>query len=342
MQLLDAGVVLIVFAISCLLTLVLRRRALSKGMLDVPNSRSSHSVPTPRGGGLAIVVAAELAAAYLWVRGQITPGLFAVLFLGGGAVAAIGYADDARGLKARTRFIVHLLAATGAVVLLGGAALGTAVLPAFPAAVGLLVLVLAACWSVNLFNFMDGIDGIAASEFVFVCLAAAGLMVISRGFDGTASLLVLLAAATAGFLVWNWAPAKIFMGDVGSGFLGYLIAVLALYCSSIEGLSIWTWMILYSIFVADSTVTLMRRMVNGARWYEAHRSHAYQHLSRRWNSHSRVCWAMGAVNVLLVAPLAYLSDRFPQYGMSMALALLGCWGLLFWLLSAGKPSGKSH
>lgn len=335
MQLVDVFVLLTLFGASGALTALLRRRAVKNGMLDIPNTRSSHSIPTPRGGGLAIMVGIEVAAIYFWTRGQLDAALLTSLLMGGGAVAGVGYVDDVRGLKARTRFAIHAVAAFLAVVLLGGSALSFTVFPVLPVVLGLFILVLAICWSVNLFNFMDGIDGIAASQFMFVCLAAAGLVWSSRGPSASVGLLLACAAAAGGFLIWNWAPAKIFMGDVGSGFLGYVIAVLALSFTAKEQLPLWTWVVLHAVFIADATVTLVRRAWSGGKWFEAHRSHGYQRLSRRWASHARVCQTLWALDLLLLPP-AYWSTLHPDASLWIALASLGILGCLLYLLGAGR------
>src|SRR5690606_7293985 len=131
-------------------------------------------------------------------------------------------------------------------------------------------------WMINLYNFMDGIDGIAATETVMVC-ALAGILLLASGASIIAWTAWALAAACLGFLRWNWAPAQIFMGDVGSGFLGYCIAMLAIVSSREGSFPLWVWLILLGAFVVDAGVTLLRRMKQRLKWYEAHHSHAYQH-----------------------------------------------------------------
>ena len=320
------------------LTGAVRRHALRTGVLDVPNARSSHSLPTPRGGGLAIVVATCLTAVYLWLADRsITPMLALAVVAGGGLVAGVGYIDDRAGLGAGVRFGAHLAAAVLAVTFLGARQLGAAVFPVLPDLLTIAMLVVAVVWTLNLFNFMDGIDGIAAAEAAFVAGSAAWLASRGGASAGVTTLMWGATGASLGFLVWNWAPARIFMGDVGSGFLGYLLAVLAL-ASVLEGaLSVWTWLILASLFVADATVTLLRRVMRGERWYSAHRSHAYQWLSRRWNSHSRVTSLFGLVNVALVLPLAWWSAAVPARAPGIALATIAVAMVAALACGAGRP-----
>jgi Fuc2NAc and GlcNAc transferase len=190
-------------------------------------------------------------------------------------------------------------------------------------ALGYLFGTLVIVWSLNLFNFMDGIDGIAASEAVFIGVAGGVLVLVGGGSVALATLCLVLAAACSGFLWWNWAPAKIFMGDVGSGFLGFSIAVLALGVARDQPAGPFVWLILGGVFVVDATVTLMRRLWRRERLYEAHRSHAYQCLARRWQSHRRVTLTVTAVNVFWLFPWATLATLYPVHAGWAALAAVG-------------------
>jgi Fuc2NAc and GlcNAc transferase len=179
---------------------------------------------------------------------------------------------------------------------------------------GYVLGVLGVVWTLNLFNFMDGIDGIAASEAVFVG-GGAILLGLHTASTDVAAVACILCAASAGFLIWNWPPAKIFMGDVGSGYLGYVIAVLAMAATLDNPVAVWVWLILGGVFFVDATVTLARRSLMGERLHEAHRSHAYQWLARRWRSHRRVTLSVLAVNVFWLLPAAWLAMRYPQFAV---------------------------
>jgi Fuc2NAc and GlcNAc transferase len=307
-------VVLVAFTIAVIATGFMRRYALQRNLIDIPNLRSSHASPTPRGGGVAIVVAFFVAALLLAFFGLMDPMLLGVLLIGGGAMALVGYLDDRRHLRASVRFGVHLAAAVLAVILLGG-------IPEHALAnwglhgvwIGGLIAVLILVWTTNLFNFMDGLDGIAGSEAVFVSGAGAWLSWYAGGLLGLTAIMACLAAASLGFLRWNWPPAHIFMGDVGSGFLGFSLAVLGLVASQKGIFPIEAWAILGGVFLVDATVTLIRRVIRGDRWFNAHRSHAYQHLARRWKGHLPVTILIMLINAFWLLPLAILATRFPSH-----------------------------
>jgi len=310
---------------SALLTGLVRRLALSHGVLDVPNQRSSHQTPTPRGGGAAIVAASTTALLALALIGIISTDLLWAI-AGGLGVACVGFLDDRSGLSARVRLSVHILAAVWALFWLGGLPPlllgGHLYVLGWP---GYLLGTLGIVWVLNLFNFMDGIDGIAASEALFIVLAAAVLALYNQEVTGLTLAYVAFGAACCGFLLWNWPPAKIFMGDVGSGYVGYVLAVFALAATREAPVSLWSWLILGGVFFVDATVTLARRVARGERVYQAHRSHAYQWLARRWGSHRRVTIAVTLLNVLWLLPCALLAtaqpDRAPLI-TGVALALL--------------------
>jgi Fuc2NAc and GlcNAc transferase len=226
-------------------------------------------------------------------------------------------------LRARARLAVHLAAAIAVIVVLGGlpedqmARWGMAALWA-----GSIFSVLVLVWGTNLFNFMDGIDGIAASEAIFFSVAGAWLSWPTGDLGMSVSLLGV-AAATLGFLAWNWPPARIFMGDVGSGFLGFMITALAILASRRGGTPIEVWPILGGVFLVDATTTLIRRILRGDAFMEPHNTHAFQHLARRFNSHTRVTLMVIGVNVLWLYPWAYYVNQHPQHGpLCVAAALL--------------------
>jgi len=304
-----------VAAMAALLTGMLRRYAIGAGLIDRPNARSSHSIPTPRGGGLAIVVTSIAALALLCVLHRVPGRLFASLAGGAAAVAVVGFIDDRYTLPARVRFAVHLCAAVWCLAWLGG--LPSLLIGGGPVHLGWFGYVLGTLgivWVLNLFNFMDGIDGIAASEAVFITGAGALLGTTVAG-SGAVAAAVVVCAACIGFLVWNWPPAKIFMGDVGSGFLGYMIAALALAATTENPVSMWVWLILGGTFFVDATVTLFVRSLHGERIHEAHRSHAYQWIARRRGSHLFVTVSMLVINVCWLLPAAWLAQHYPAFAV---------------------------
>jgi len=309
LELAATGVCTLLASVS--MTGVIRWFALSHGLIDVPNERSSHRTPTPRGGGASIVVSTTVALGVLsWLRA--VPAELVIALSGGGmAVAVVGLLDDQQRVSAPLRFVVHVMAAVWAVAWLGGLPpvrvgdnLITFGWPGYPLAV------LGIVWVLNLFNFMDGIDGIAASEGTFV--AWTGAMLGPGQSSGVAAAGLILGAACLGFLPWNWKPARIFMGDVASGYVGYVIAVLALAAAQHDPVALWVWLILGATFFVDATVTLLRRLRRREHVSQAHRTHAYQWLARRWGSHAKVTSAAMLINVLWLLPCAICAVRWPE------------------------------
>ncbi len=295
-----------VFALSWCLTLFLRRYALARSLIDVPNERSSHSIPTPRGGGVAIVVSLALALPVLGGLGLLTSDILWGVLGAGLLVAVIGFADDHGHIAARWRLLGHFIAALWALYWLQGLPaimfFGQAIdLGWIGNGIALIYLV----WMLNLYNFMDGIDGLASAEAICACLGMGGVYILI-GHGELLWPVMVLAAAVAGFLFWNFPPAKIFMGDAGSGFLGFFLAALAIHAAGAAPELFWSWMIMLGVFIVDATWTLLRRLVRGDEVSQAHRSHAYQYASRRFASHKVVTLSVVAINVLWLAPLAII------------------------------------
>ncbi len=337
-----SGLVVMLLGSAAGLSWLLTGRVMTYGrrrLMDLPNDRSSHEQPTPRGGGLAIVIAFSLSLLILFAAGLLPWPLLMVLsaLL---PLAVVGFIDDHGHVSARWRFLLQAMAAGWALYWLGGIEtlrvndVSLALGPVAGLLAGLFMV-----WMLNLFNFMDGIDGIAASETLSVGLMAALLLTLGTGIGLTATgwVALALAAASGGFLVWNWPPARIFMGDVGSGVLGFVLAVLALWSAIHEELSLVVWLILAGVFLVDATLTLLIRMLRGERWYEAHRSHAFQHAARRWGSHRAITLSVLAINVGWLLPLAWLAAKHPAWELALlALALLPL-TLLAYRLGAGRP-----
>ncbi|MFJ7315178.1 glycosyltransferase family 4 protein [Pseudomonas sp. NPDC098747] len=302
-----SGFLLTVFVASLMLTYALRQYALANSLIDIPNSRSSHSIPTPRGGGVAIVVSFLIALPVSYKLQLVDFPTMIGLCGAGGLVAMLGFADDHGHIAARWRLVGHFAAAGWALFWLGGEAQISLVgyLIGLNWITGILLAVYLV-WMLNLYNFMDGIDGLASVEAISVCLCACLVYWVS-GYYALMWTPFLLVACVAGFLCWNFPPARIFMGDAGSGFLGLMVGLLAIIsCSKMPDL-LWCWLILLGVFIVDATWTLLRRLARGDRIYEAHRSHAYQYASRHHGSHKTVVYAVLAINLLWLTPLAVMT-----------------------------------
>lgn len=326
-------------ALAFMLTALLRRYALARSLMDVPNERSSHSIPTPRGGGVAIVLVYMLGLFIARESGlEVTDYTFWALIGAGGGTALLGFLDDHGHIAARWRLLGHFTAAIWALYWLGG--LPPLALFGSEWQLGWVGHVLAALylvWMLNLYNFMDGIDGLASCEAICVCLSAALLCVVS-GIQGESVVLpLLLAAAVFGFLLWNFPPAKIFMGDAGSGFLGLVLGVLSLQAGWASAELLWGWLILLGVFIVDATYTLAHRLFRGERVYEAHRSHAYQFASRHYGRHLPVTLAVVAINLLWLLPIAMMVVNGWLDGVLGLLLAYIPLGALAWHFRAGMP-----
>lgn len=322
------------------LTALWGRYAPRFGLLDLPNSRSSHAAATPAGGGVGIVAACSGAAAWLATRALGASAAddavaIAVLVALALPLAWVGLRDDRQGVSPWLRLAVQLVV-VGA--LLGALAVTWPGAAARAAPVWCLLCLALFCgvWWINLFNFMDGIDGLAAVQVVSM-LTCAALLAAWRvpGANGSAIwwLMLCVVAATVGFLALNWSPAKVFMGDVGSTWLAFTVFALALTTVQRGWLSVASWSILAAVFVSDATVTLLRRLLRGEKVWQAHRSHAYQRLARRVSAdrtvaHRAVGLLVLAINLCWLAPLAAASLCQPLWapvwlGLAYGPLLLG-------------------
>ncbi|MGF6667106.1 MraY family glycosyltransferase [Pseudomonas monsensis] len=306
----------IVAGVSFFLTSRLRNYALSRSLMDIPNARSSHSTPTPRGGGVAIVVAFLFASGLLFYFDEIPLANFLGMTVAATAIAVIGFMDDHGHIAARWRLLGHFTAAVWLLGWMGGfppiALFGVHVDMGWA---GHVLAALYLVWLLNLYNFMDGIDGIASVEAMCACLGAC-LLYWLAGLNNLIGGPLLLAASVAGFLYWNFPPAKIFMGDAGSGFLGIVLGGLSLQGAWVSAPMLWAWLILLGVFIVDATFTLFRRFFRGEKVHEAHRSHAYQFASRRFSRHLPVTIGVGMINLFWLLPIAVCVTRFGLDGAS--------------------------
>jgi UDP-N-acetylmuramyl pentapeptide phosphotransferase/UDP-N-acetylglucosamine-1-phosphate transferase len=271
---------------SLALTGLLRRWLLARAILDRPNERSSHIAPTPRGGGIALL------AVLLPAWAIAAPGLWPVLLAALG-LAGIGWWDDLRGIAPWPR-----LAAQAVAVAIGLGQTGPITQGLLPPALDLALAGLLWLWFVNLFNFMDGIDGIAGVEAATIGLGLAVIALSFAGFADLAAPALALVGAALGFLYWNWHPAKLFLGDVGSQALGYLIGFLLL-----EAASRGAWaaaLILPLYFLVDATWTLARRTAAGEHILAAHAQHIYQRAVRLGRRHDEVVQPLLLTNLVLI------------------------------------------
>lgn len=328
---------IVFFILTLLFTGYMRHYALKKNIIDNPNERSSHSVPTPRGGGVAVVCSYLLALAVLIYSQQLTVHIGLTLMVAGFVIALLGFLDDHGHINSMLRLAIHFFVAIGTVISLGGFAEVTIFNGMQLGFIANIIAVLFLVWLLNLYNFMDGINGIASVEAITTTVSMAILYYVFN-LSLNSDLLLLLAACVSGFLLWNFPKAKIFMGDACSGFLGLTLGILALIALK-ENLALFcAWIICLGVFVVDATYTLIKRVLNGHKMYDAHRSHSYQILSRRWGSHTPVTLIVAAINLFWLFPIAYMTViqqwAYPELAVLIAyLPLI----LLAFKLKAGNP-----
>lgn len=328
-MLISVAIAFLMFVLACGFTFLSLRYAVNGGLMDMPNHRTSHIAPTPRGGGIAITLCLLLGAAFLQAFSPASHVALSALLGGGGLIALLGYVDDHRHVPAPIRFFLQIVAALWMIFWIGGSEFTWIGEHGFNLGIfGVPCVVLAAVWLINLYNFMDGIDGYAAVEAIFVALVSLFLF-WHVGNNFMALLALILAVACGGFLVWNWPPAKIFMGDVGSTFLGFTFACFAIVGSSINHISPLYWILALSVFVADATYTLLQRLIYDSSWYKPHRTHAFQRLIQLGYTHKQVCHRLLMFNGFVLFPCLFVSVYFPQYLLGMVIMvyvfLFFCW-----------------
>jgi len=306
--------------VTAILTAPVRLWLLRHRQLDLPDARRSHVAPTPRGGGLAIVVTLVLAW-LLWpgARTGWWPLMTCVVLM-----AVVGWFDDRHQLPVRLRFVVQLFIAAGLLAAVGG--LNTVGLFGWQLNAPWLWTPLggiAVIWLINLYNFMDGADGMAAGQGLWAGLVSSLLFEV-QGQPDLATFAIAAAGAWGGFLFWNRPPAGIFMGDVGSLALGVMIAACAVTGASTGAISIWVSFMISSVFVVDATATLLSRVARGERWYTPHRQHAYQRLLAMGWSHGQVFGLYALINLFVVLPVILAAVRWPRLdtGLAAGLALV--------------------
>ncbi|MAT51888.1 MAG: glycosyl transferase [Porticoccaceae bacterium] len=341
------------FIASFLLTAFTRRLALRASWIDSPNHRSSHLEPTPKAGGIGFAI--PFCVLLLWAststRGPMGIPL-AILSTGAAGLALIGFLDDRKDIPAKWRLAMQLGVGTALLASFWQIPFTDPGSPTWLRVFITLSCLFWLCWMTNLYNFMDGIDGLAASHTIAVSVALAVLCFQWDLDFPYEHLFLLLAASSAGFLILNWPPAKIFMGDTGSAYLGFVLAGLMLMIAATVPEMLWSCLILPAVFITDSTVTLIIRIARGQLFYVAHRSHCYQNATKnlqvtfehqgqnaataRTRAHRNYNYGMLIIIVLWLFPLAWLAAaEFVDGPLAAAIAytplVIGCL-----LLGAGR------
>ena len=336
------AIAIFVFILSASLTGAIRRLAHKRKLLDIPNMRSSHNRPTPHGGGLALIICFLFLILTAYYSQWVDQQTCLAIALPGIIIGSIGFADDIKRIRLLIRFFVQIACVS----------LGLFLLPVpseitiFQTSItisgwNIAIAVFALVWLVNLFNFMDGIDGIAGAEFISVSISAAIILMI-LGDTKHANTLLLASTPVLGFLVWNWPPAKIFMGDAGSGFLGYILGIGGFYLCAETKLTLWSLAILLGVFIVDASWTLIVRIATKQNWLQPHCNHAYQHLAFKIGSHLYVTRGVLMINAFWLLPMALLAINHPDMAQLIVLIAYSPLMIMCYLHEAGKPMSKTE
>jgi Fuc2NAc and GlcNAc transferase len=320
---------------SVVLILPYRRLAVRRGIVARPGTRTLHEAVVPRGGGIVLATVFTAGVGILWGTGAITTREFLLLGIGGAAAALVGFVDDVLDVRVSIKLLLQALLASWAVGVLFDAQLETLLGRNSPVVAAAIVAaaLFVPIWLINLFNFIDGIDGLAGTAAVLVAISI-GIALLIRAGDRSAILpLVLIIATSLGFLAWNLPPARVFMGDAGSIFLGYAFAALLLWTVVSGALSIWSWFAALGYYFGDTTVTNSLRPFMVKHFYRGHRSHAYQNLARIHSSHARVTWGIVGYQLAWALPLCVWSALQPERGW--VAAALSVTPAMLWTLRFG-------
>ena len=308
---------IVLLIVSFVLTYLIKEYAIKKSLVAEVNERSSHTIPTPHGGGIAVAITWFIGLTYLFFIDHIDRALFFALIIGI-VIAIVGLVDDIIELSPKLRMIVFsLVGATGLYIIGGLGKIDFGIFNISNTIITSLFAMLLILWYINLTNFIDGINGYVGSMFVFLGLV--GLIFFGGSHFG------ILVVSVLGFLFWNWNKAKIFMGDVGSTLLGYNIAIFTLYYTNLDSMNLWIWVILFGVFWFDATVTLIRRKLNGEKLSQAHKKHSYQRLTQVEWSHYKITNYSIMLNIILFGIVYFISNIFIALLLTIIVLSLCMW-----------------
>jgi Fuc2NAc and GlcNAc transferase len=317
-------------------TWIFRAFAVRRGIVANPNFRSLHERPIPRGGGIVLGIVCVTGLALMWGIAGVNPSLTLVLVAGGLAATTFGLVDDSVQVPALLKLSVQSALAAGILWALGPK--GIHDLPLTPVFVDVFLSWLGLVWLMNAYNFIDGIDGLAASGAVLISGLAVVALVLTGADGGLRLVFGAVAACSLGFLCFNWPPATIFMGDAGSLFLGFCVATLLTSTVTSGQIGIWTWLVILAFFIGDTTTTTVLRIFMTDRWYGEHRSHGYQNLARL-HSHSKVLQGVLIYHFAWLLPLTIWSVLRPATAPLVALMAIG--PVVLWTFRYGPRLSSS-
>ena len=324
--------------LSFIFTFLLKEYFLSKNMLVTPDLRSSHKNPKPQGGGLAVILSLCISFLFFYFFNLIEKEDFIFFLIPGILVALISFIDDLSEVKPSIRMLVHTFCALCGLYFIGD----FNSLSFFNQNIelrfwGYLLGLIYIVWMINLYNFMDGIDGLASLEAIFVFLIFSIFAYFILSDPSLAFVLISIAASVFGFLFFNFPKSVIILGDVGSCFLGIVIALISIKTSQLEPELFWCWLILLGVFLVDSTYTLIVRIIRKEKFYLPHSLHAYQKLSRILNSHSKATFILLSINIFWLTPFAFFVAFKKIDGLLSLLISYAPLIFLVYYLKAGVP-----
>ena len=311
--------------------------ALRNRITSSPNFRTLHQGDTLTGGGIVFSLIFIFTIFYFWLAEFITDEIFFVLGVGGFFAALLGFLDDLFNISAIKKLAFHILLSGWSIYWLEVGIFSD--IDWLPNSISTGLAVLFLVWVINAYNFIDGIDGLAISGVIFI---SGGLILVMMLTNSSSELTILyfsLLACAVGFILFNWSPARIFMGDSGSIFLGYIVGSLILLTIERGEVSVWTWFVIFGYFFADTTVTQMMRLILVKKWYKPHRSHAYQNLARITESHLKVTSGIVIYHFVWLLPLTIWTIKQPD--LSVFAAALAVFPAMLFALKYGPLASSS-
>jgi Fuc2NAc and GlcNAc transferase len=310
-------IIFLLFFLTVGLVYFYKKIAIYFNILANPDSRTLHEAPTPRGGGVIFSLIFVFSIAAFGNNFDLSQKMFYILSIGGLLATMFGLIDDIYNVKPKIKLIIQLFLSVWTVYWLVSE--GLLAFNWIPQFILIPLMIFFMVWTINAYNFIDGIDGMAVSGAIFISLSLAILLILLNGSLALIHIFALIVIVSSGFIIFNWPPASIFMGDSGSVFYGYIFGSLILFTVLNNEVSIWSWLTVLGYFLADTTVTQIMRVFLVKKWYLGHRSHAYQNLARITNSHFKVTGGINIYNLLWVLPLTILSALAPDFGYITAI-----------------------
>ncbi len=325
-------IVIVVALLSAVFTGIARRYSLKNKIIDIPNERSSHEIATPRGGGVSLACITICSILLGYIFDLLAQDDFLALFFSLTAVASIGWLDDKGDISSYWRFIIYSIAALWSLCWVGvleNIRLGDLIID-ISFSFSIIITWLGIVWLTNLYNFMDGTDGLAAMQAILASSLGFILLLLQKE-QGYALICLCLASASAGFIYWNWPTAKIFMGDIGSCMIGAFFAIFSIITDKSDIMPVSLWCMLLSLFICDATFTLIKRIIFGEKWYQAHKIHAYQLLVQMGMSHKTLLLNFILINLVIIWPATFFAWLYPHLAVYLVFTLV-CILFFLWLL----------